>query len=222
MNDDKKETQESKPNEEVSKAFGNDEKVEPIAKEEPLKVDPKTEEEEGKAATPKQENVPSVDKTQSKTYTQAEVDAMMAKARKKYTGKDEEVVVPALVDVPEDEATVETLADPMQSQDLATGITVERLAQAELKAEMAIGGVDPSKVARAVRLIDIMEVMENGQYSEMKAKTAIETLMTEWPELKQSKEENKENQFFFGVPGQDEQNQQEKQKNQFSNIFGNE
>lgn len=158
----------------------------------------------------------SEDKKQSgKTYTQAEVDAMMAKARKKYSGKSDQEEAPAdtLADVPK--------TDPLQTQDLATGITIERLAQAELKAEMAISGVDPSKVSRAVRLIDINEVLDNGEYSNAKAKEAIETLMQEWPELKQSKAETNENQFYFGVPGQEEQQDKDKQKSVISSIFGN-
>lgn len=204
MDEEKKEQQEE-VKEGVTKAFGNKETA-----------DPKTAEQ--KESDQEQEGTESAseDKKQSgKTYTQAEVDAMMAKARKKYSKNDGQEEAPA------NTSTDESKEEPSQAQDLATGITVERLAQAELKAEMAILGVDPSKVSRAVRLIDINEVLDNGQYSDTKAKEAIETLMQEWPELKQSKAENNENQFYFGVPGQEEQQDKDKQKSVISSIFGN-
>lgn len=195
MNEEKNEQQNQK-DENLSQTFGNDpapqETADPMA----------TENQEQESA------VSASDEKQSgKTYTQAEVDAMMAKARKKYSKNDEQAE--------------KSSSESAQTQDLATGITIERLAQAELKAEMAINGVDPSKVARAVRLVDINEVLENGQYSDAKAKSVIETLMQEWPELKQNKAENNENQFYFGVPGQEEQQDKDKQKSVISSIFGN-
>ena len=208
MNEDKKEQQEE-VKEGVTKAFGNEDPAKETA-------DPKTAEQ--KESDQEQEGAESAseDKKQSgKTYTQAEVDAMMAKARKKYSKNDGQEEAPA------DTSADVSKGEPSQTQDFATGITVERLAQAELKAEMAILGVDPSKVSRAVRLIDINEVLDNGQYSDTKAKEAIETLMQEWPELKQSKAENNENQFYFGVPGQEEQQDKDKQKSVISSIFGN-
>lgn len=204
MDNEKKEQQEE-VKESVTKAFGNEEPVKETA--DPKAADANQEQEGTESA--------SEDKKQSgKTYTQAEVDAMMAKARKKYSGKSDQEEAPV------DTQTEAPKTDPLQTQDLATGITVERLAQAELKAEMAISGVDPSKVSRAVRLIDINEVLDNGEYSDAKAKKAIESLMKEWPELKQSKAETNENQFYFGVPGQEQQDK-DKQKSVISSIFGN-
>lgn len=208
MDEEKKEKQEE-VKEGVTKAFGNEESAKETA-------DPKAAEQ--KDSNQEQEGTESAseDKKQSgKTYTQAEVDAMMAKARKKYSKNDGQEEAPA------DTSANESKEEPSKTQDLATGITIERLAQAELKAEMAILGVDPSKVSRAVRLIDINEVLDNGQYSDTKAKEAIETLMQEWPELKQSKADSNENQFYFGVPGQEEQQDKDKQKSVISSIFGN-
>lgn len=204
MDNEKKEQQEE-VKEGVTKAFGNEEPAKETA--DPKAADANQEQEGTESA--------SEDKKQSgKTYTQAEVDAMMAKARKKYSKNESQEEAPSdTTDAPKE--------DPLQTQDLATGITIERLAQAELKAEMAISGVDPSKVSRAVRLIDINEVLDNGEYSDAKAKTVIETLMKEWPELKQSKADTNENQFYFGVPGQEEQQDKDKQKSVISSIFGN-
>lgn len=205
MSEEVKEEKQEEVKTDVKKAFGNEEPAKETA--DPKAADANQEQEGTESA--------SEDKKQSgKTYTQAEVDAMMAKARKKYSSKSDQEEAPAdTTDAPKE--------DPLQTQDLATGITIERLAQAELKAEMAISGVDPSKVSRAVRLIDINEVLENGEYSDTKAKEAIETLMQEWPELKQSKVDTNENQFYFGVPGQAEQQDKDKQKSVISSIFGN-
>lgn len=162
----------------------------------------------------KHEEVPSVDdkkQSKEKTYTQAQVDAMMAKARKKYKKNDIK-----------EEQTEDTQQDTQESQrDLSTGITVEKLAQAELKAEMAIQGITPQKVARAVRLIDVNDVLdETGQYSEKKAQEAIEELLKEWPELKQTSQKER-NSFDFGAPEQKEQDPQQNTKGAISKIFGN-
>lgn len=214
MNDEVKEEKQEETKEDVKEAFGNN--TETPAEN---KADPKAADQE--ETDQKQEGTVSAgeEKKQSdnKTYTQAEVDAMMAKARKKYTGKTNETDQVTETTNVEDTAPVYKT----QTQDLATGLTVERYAQAELKASMAIAGVDPQKVQRAVRLIDASSVIENGQYSEEKAKQEIETLLQDWPELKQVKEESNSNAFYFGAPEQSEQNQEEKQKGMFSSIFGN-
>lgn len=192
--------------EEIKEVFGNNDEKET--------VDHTTEgEQEVKDnKDPEHESAPSdSEKNQSKekTYTQAQVDAMMAKARKKYAKND----VKTDDDQQKDEQTVE-------QRDLSTGITVEKLAQAELKAEMAIQGITPQKVARAVRLIDIQDVLdEDGQYSEKQAQKAIEDLLKEWPELKQTSQKES-NSFDFGAPEQEEQ-KQTSQKSAISKIFGN-
>lgn len=214
MNDEVKEEKQEETKEDVKEVFGNN--TETPAEN---KADPKAADQE--ETDQKQEGTVSAgeEKKQSdnKTYTQAEVDAMMAKARKKYTGKTNETDQVTETTNVEDTAP----AYKTQTQDLATGLTVERYAQAELKASMAIAGVDPQKVQRAVRLIDASSVIENGQYSEEKAKQEIETLLQDWPELKQAKEESNSNAFYFGAPEQSEQSQEEKQKGMFSSIFGN-
>lgn len=211
MSEEVKDEKQEETNEDVKKVFGNDTET-PVDE----KADPKATVQ--KESEQKQEGTVSADddkKQSSKTYTQAEVDAMMAKARKKYTGKinEPEPVEEVVKDEKENPTAVE--------HDQATGLTIEKYAQAELKASMAIAGVNPSKVQRAVRLVDIANVLENGLFSEEKAKAEIETLLKDWPELKTSSSNGNGNSFYFGAPEQEEQNQEEKQKGMFSSIFGN-
>lgn len=222
MDKDVTEEKQEEVKEDVAKVFGN--QTEEPADDEKAKADPKATDQ--KEPGQKQEGTESAgeDKKQSgKTYTQAEVDAMMAKARKKYAGKTKEDPVndSVIEETSPVEGSVTLDQEDTKSQDLATGLTIERYAQAELKASMAIAGVDPQKVQRAVRLIDPVNVIENGQFSEEKAKQEIETLLKDWPELKLAKEESNSNAFYFGAPEQSEQNQEEKQKGIFSSIFGN-
>lgn len=166
-----------------------------------------------------------------KMYTQAQVDAMMARARKKYTKGSEQV---AENDVPgEDKQTstedvsVDGEENPNKEdveeepRDLSTGITVDKLARAELKAQMAIDGVNPSKLVYACRMIDVADVTdESGNYSEEMAKTAIEELLKVMPELKATQQQT-QNQFSFGAPEQQEQNPLQEEKDKISEIFGN-
>lgn len=152
-----------------------------------------------------------------KMYTQAQVDAMMARARKKYTKGSEQV---AENDVPGEENPnkEDTKEEP---RDLSTGITVDKLARAELKAQMAIDGVNPSKLVYACRMIDVADVTdESGNYSEEMAKTAIEELLKVMPELKVTQQQA-QNQFSFGAPEQQEQNPLQEEKDKISEIFGN-
>ena len=234
MEDEKKPTETKTEKEGIAAAFGNEKPKEEDKKDKPEKADPKAAE-QGKAEQ-KQEGAESAsdDKVQSgKTYTQVEVDAMMAKARKKYqkggvTAETEETAAT------EDEAAAGTdgatetpAVDPAQpalqaQRDPATGMLVTKLARAEIKSELAIAGVDPTKIARAARLIDPEEVMENGEYSEAKAKEAVKTLLADWPELKPSEDQAAAaNTFSFGAHQQEETDATEATKNQISSIFGN-
>lgn len=204
---------------EVEKVFGNDEETVDHTTEEQKEDTPKdnSKEDSSKKDVPEHEDVPSGDeKDQSKkTYTQEEVDAMMARARKKYTkGSKEEVL-----DEPEHIDEHQENTKPEEQRDLSTGITVDKLARAELKAQMAIGGVNPAKLVYACKMIDVADVLdEAGQYSEEKAKTAIEEMLKVMPELKAQQQE--QNQFYFGAPEQEENSQQE-QKSVIDKIFGN-
>lgn len=212
MNEDVKEEKQEEVKEDVTKAFGNDTEV--PAKE---MADPKATEQNDTVQKQESASFAGKEKQSEKTYTQAEVDAMMKKTRKKYEGKG------AVTDQIDETATQEEniYSADKPTKDLATGLTIEKYAQAELKASMAIAGVSPQKVQRAARLIDIANVIENGEYSEDKAKQEIEALLQDWPELKEAKADTNSNAFYFGVPEQSEQNQEEKQKGMFSSIFGN-
>lgn len=200
---------------EVSEVFGNKEETVDHKTEEKEEASKEKEEKE----TPEHEDVPSGDdKDQSKkTYTQEEVDAMMARARKKYTKSTDEK------DVQEKEDIVETQDGETEQQpqnDLSTGLTIDKLARAELKAQMAVDGVNPSKLVYACRMIDVDGVLENGEYSEEKAKTAIEEMLKVMPELKVTQQQE-QSQFYFGAPEQEEQNSQQEQKSVIDKIFGN-
>lgn len=200
--------------EEVNKAFGNENET----------VDHKTEEQEenindGKKEVPEHEGVPSDDdKNQSKkTYTKDEVDAMMARARKKYTkgdSKKEETPEQEVVEN-QDKETTKEVQEPQN--DLSTGLAIDKLARAELKAQMAIDGVNPAKLVYACKMIDVADVLENGEYNEEKAKTAIEEMLKVMPELKATQQQE-QNQFYFGAP---EQEEQKEEKNVIDKIFGN-
>lgn len=238
MEDEKKSTG-TKTEDGIAAAFGN-EKPEGEGTKDTTKADPKAaESQENKVRKPvdqKQESAESAGENETqrgKTYTQAEVDAMMAKARKKYqkgevTAETEEAS--ATEDKPAagtEEATETPVADPMQpavqaQRDPATGMLVTKLARAEIKSELAIAGVDPTKIARAARLIDPEEVMENGEYSEAKAKEAVKMLLADWPELKPLEDQAAAaNTFSFGAHQQEETDAAEVTKNQISSIFGN-
>ncbi|RGG80308.1 hypothetical protein DWW76_12675 [Coprobacillus sp. AF17-11AC] len=157
--------------------------------------------------------------SKEKMYSQSQVDAMLARTRKKYSkgSKDE-----FSTDAQESEGVNEETEEANQEQrDLSTGITVDKLARAELKAQMAIDGVNPSKLVYACRMIDVADVTdESGNYSEEMAKTAIEELLKVMPELKATQQQE-QNQFSFGAPEQQEQNPVLEEKNRISEIFGN-
>lgn len=200
---------------EVSEIFGNKEET----------VDRKTEEQEDSKEKENSKDVPEHDvpsgndKDQSKkTYTQEEVDAMMARARKKYTkGDSKEEIQDETVETQGDKE-IEDSQEPQT--DLSTGLTIDKLARAELKAGMAIAGVNPSKLVYACRMIDVADVLENGEYSEEKANTAIEEMLKVMPELKATQQQE-QSQFYFGAPEQEEQNSQQEQKSVIDKIFGN-
>ena len=232
---------------EISNAFGNDAedvKDEKTVDQTENQVKDETENNSDDAKDESKNDDPSTDSKnegadtkgenkdgKEKMYTQAQVDAMMARARKKYTKGSEQVAendVPgeekqapskdALVDGEENPNKEDVKEEP---RDLSTGITVDKLARAELKAQMAIDGVNPSKLVYACRMIDVADVTdESGNYSEEMAKTAIEELLKVMPELKVTQQQA-QNQFSFGAPEQQEQNPVLEEKNRISEIFGN-
>lgn len=206
MNDDeRKEQEETSEKEQVSKAFGN-EPDKPETKPEG-NTDPKPENTE--KSKPEKEN-PESDKgtpAEKKTYTQAEVDAMLARTRKKYQKG-------ATDEAPEE-------GEPEQPvESAATGISMDRYIRAELKGSMAMFDIAAKKLGRAAMLIEPESVMENGVYSEEKAKQEIEKLLQEWPELKRAEVGSENNDFSFGAPRQEE-NAETTTASKVSQIFGN-
>lgn len=201
--DERKEQEETTEKEQVSKAFGN-EPEKPKAEE---NTDPKPENtDKGK---PKKED-PESDKgapAEKKTYTQAEVDAMLARTRKKYQkGVTDEAPAEGEPEQPEESA--------------ATSIPMDKYIRAELKGSMAMFDIAAKKLGRAAMLIEPESVMENGVYSEEKAKQKIEKLLQEWPELKRAEVGSENNDFSFGAPRQDE-NAETTTATKVSQIFGN-
>ena len=201
--DERKEQEETTEKEQVSKAFGN-EPEKPKAEE---NTDQKPENtDKGK---PEKEN-PESDKgapAEKKTYTQAEVDAMLARARKKYQkGVTDEAPAEGEPEQPEESA--------------ATSIPMDKYIRAELKGSMAMFDIAAKKLGRAAMLIEPESVMENGVYSEEKAKQEIEKLLQEWPELKRAEVGSENNDFSFGAPRQDE-NAETTTATKVSQIFGN-
>lgn len=217
-----KETVDQTENQVKDETKGNSDDVKDESKNDDPSIDLKNE-----GADTKGENKDG----KEKMYTQAQVDAMMARARKKYTKGSEQV---AENDVPGEDkqtSTEDVSVDGEENsnkedvkeepRDLSTGVTVDKLARAELKAQMAIDGVNPSKLVYACRMIDVADVTdESGNYSEEMAKTAIEELLKVMPELKVTQQQT-QNQFSFGAPEQQEQNPLQEEKNKISEIFGN-
>lgn len=151
--------------------------------------------------------------SQKKTYTQAEVDAMMARVRKKYSKSSSE----------EEAVSEETPSDNVV--ELSEEVSEEaesfdpRYAKAEMKAFMATSGeIDPKKVQRAINLINLDKIMAFGEFNEQQAKNELEELLKDWPELKTTGTES--NSFYFGAKEQEERTE-DKQKGAIARIFGN-
>lgn len=111
-----------------------------------------------------------------KTFTQAEVDQMI-KDRLKREGKGE----------PKTALSEPKVTEPKEKEvdNSVNEAMVQNYLTAELKFSMTQEGVDPSKVARAVRLIDASKLADDeGIFSSEKASAEIKELLKEWPELK--------------------------------------
>lgn len=119
-----------------------------------------------------------------KTFTQAEVDAIVEKRLARTKAKSTEETKTEEV---KDETVVETV-NPF----------IEKYAQAEIKVAMTQQGIDASKVNRAVRLIDHKTVLaEDGSIDTEKLNTSITELLEEWPELGPAHKDEKKG-FKFG------------------------
>ena len=121
---------------------------------------------------------PPTDPTPPKTFTQEEVDKIVAErvAREKKQG------TPATVTNPPASVNPEVTTPELPVVD---DVLVKKYVHAELKSAMMLEGIDPTKVARAVRLLDADSVLnEAGDVDSEKVATQIADLLKEWPELK--------------------------------------
>lgn len=120
---------------------------------------------------------PEDKKPEGKTFTQGDVDALIAKEKAKQKAKYEKLLKdedpnPAGKATPEDNKAT---PNPF----------IEKYAIAEIKATMATFGIDPTKIDRAVRLVDYTPLMsEEGELDKEKLTSALTELLKSWPELK--------------------------------------
>ena len=103
-----------------------------------------------------------------KTFTQDEVNALIGKEKAKFQKK--------LKDLSGDEEK-----KPGEGEKSQENPFIQKYAQAEIKASMMSNGIDPSKVARAVKLIDTTEVInETGEVDAEKLNKAMVETSTEY------------------------------------------
>lgn len=146
-----------------------------------------------------------------KTYTQAEVEALIQErlARVKAPATAAKPAEPVVAPAPQDNAVQEQLAAMQQV-----------LIQAEVKAQMAMNGVQPEKVERACRLVDTKKcVGKEGQPDAEKIKAEIEALVKDFPELKATTAEGSAG-FKIGADGT-AQDKSKESTDAISRIFGN-
>ena len=147
------------------------------------------------AGTPPATDPAPKDPEPKKTFTQEELDAAISKEKAKVKAKYEKQLKAVNgEDTPP--------ADPAKDQAPAVDTTpfIQAAARAEIKAALAMAGVQPEKIAYAVRLIDTAEVLVEGAVSDEKTKKAVEDMLKSFPELKKT-EGNQNPTFKVGAPG---------------------
>lgn len=152
------------------------------------------------------------DGANEKTFTQAEVDALVAreKARAKRQAEKDASKASNTEAINQDEAKSSSV-DQVNPY-------LEKYAQAEIKVAMTQNGIDASKVNRSVRLIDHNTVLdEDGVIDVEKLNTAIADLLKEWPELAPSQDEGGKG---FKI-GSDKNRQQGTDEDLLAAAFGN-
>lgn len=149
--------------------------------------------------------------SKAKTFTQEEVNALIGKEKAKFQKKLKE-----LSSLDEGESKKNESEGKVDSK--KSNPYLDKYAQAEVKVAMTMNGIDPQKVARAVRLIDTSEVLtDEGEVDAEKLNKAIADLVKEWPELKQSAENGRDG-FKFGS---DSKKDKGKTEDLISKAFGN-
>lgn len=149
---------------------------------------------EGPDVDPEDKNQPEEDdKPEEKTFTQEEVNALIAKEKARAKNKVKQKL----------KQEEPTEADEDVEQEPQVNPYLERYAQAEIKVAMTTQGIDPNKVNRAVRLIDHNTVLtEDGDIDVEKLNGSIADLLKEWPELAPANEVERKG-FKIGGDGSD-------------------
>ncbi len=125
------------------------------------------------------------DKTsKDKAYTQADIDAAVAKEKARTKARYEKQL----------KSSSDNDKEDVEANNNATNNEnpyIEKYVQAEIKVAMVQNGIDSAKVSRAVRLIDVKDVLsDEGDVDNEKLNTTISELLKEWPELAPSKDDN--------------------------------
>lgn len=135
---------------------------------------------------------------QEKTFTQAEVDRMIQERLARVKTQPTQQTQQQTQAQTQQQTTQQPDNSGLEAQLAAMRTT---LITAEVKSAMAINGIRPEKVERAVRLVDATKCVDNnGQPDATKIKTEIENLLKDFPELKATTEEGAAG-FKIGADG---------------------
>lgn len=127
-------------------------------------------------------------KGDNKTFTQAELDAILSKRlareRKQWEQQVEDAKKKAAMD--ETERLKAEKAEAEQKAQAAQAAANQRLIKAEAKVQAAALGVKPERIDYAIRLADLsgVEVGDDGEPDAKAVKAAIEAVLRDVPELK--------------------------------------
>ena len=111
------------------------------------------------------------------------------------------------------ETSEEGKPETKESGDAKADQFMAKYAQAEIKVAMTVNGIDPQKVARAVKLIDTSEVLtDSGDVDSTKLNESIANLLKEWPELKTSASSTSTNRIGSNRDDKGNQEKDPKQK----------
>jgi hypothetical protein len=150
-----------------------------------------------------------------KTYTQAELDKIVQErlARAKVAGAQ------APATTPEQTATNPAAAVDNSALEAQIAVMQAAMLTSEVKAAMAINGIQPEKVERGVRLIDTTKCVDDkGMPDQAKIKAEIDAMVKDFPEMKASSGDSASG-FRIGADGNTAVKPD--QADAISSIFGN-
>lgn len=87
--------------------------------------------------------------------------------------------------------------------------------------QMAIKGVNPTKLQRASRLVDQSKVIVNGVIDQARLEEEINAIISEFPELIGNSNQNESKGFKFGAAGNQTQDSTNNINDEIDSIFGN-